>query len=121
MPCCELGLLACCAIGLRKSHMGSWRPAGAAGRGLYRLHQFSKVELFVVSTPEQSEALLGELVAFEEALFTDLGLHFKVLVRAQAQCLACTYRHARQPEQQDKLLGICGRPWAYYAAIPDLH
>ena len=35
----------------------------------------------MVSTPEQSEALLSELVAFEEALFTDLGLHFKVLVR----------------------------------------
>ncbi len=60
------------------------RGAGAAGRGLYRLHQFSKVELFVVSTPEQSEALLGELSAFEEALFTDLGLHFKVLVRPRA-------------------------------------
>jgi len=63
---------------------GRARAAGAAGRGLYRLHQFSKVELFVVSTPEQSEALLGELSAFEEALFTDLGLHFKVLVRPRA-------------------------------------
>ncbi len=38
----------------------------------------------MVSTPEQSEALLGELSAFEEALFTDLGLHFKVLVRPRA-------------------------------------
>lgn len=69
-----------------------WRRAGAAGRGLYRLHQFSKVELFVVSTPAQSEALLGELVAFEEALFADLGLHFKVLVRAPAGYLVPSYR-----------------------------
>ena len=54
--------------------------AGAASKGLYRVHQFSKVELFVLCTPSQSEALLEELSAFEEHLFTQLGLHFKVLV-----------------------------------------
>lgn len=32
--------------------------AGSASRGLYRVHQFSKVEMFVLCTPEQSEALL---------------------------------------------------------------
>ena len=53
--------------------------AGSASRGLYRVHQFSKVELFVVATPAQSEAVLAELVAFEEALFTELGLHYKLL------------------------------------------
>ena len=70
--------------------------------------------------PEESEALLGELVAFEEALFTDLGLHFKVLVRAQgsgglgilnapAQCLAASYWQAQRPAQHhDMLLGsVC--------------
>lgn len=31
--------------------------AGAATRGLYRVHQFSKVEMFIISTPEQSEKL----------------------------------------------------------------
>ena len=31
--------------------------AGAATRGLYRLHQFSKVEMFVVATPQQSDAI----------------------------------------------------------------
>lgn len=53
--------------------------AGAATRGLYRLHQFSKVELFILATPEQSDALHAELLEFETALFTELGLHFKVL------------------------------------------
>ena len=51
---------------------------GTASKGLYRLHQFSKIEMFVISTPRQSEALLEELVAIEEELFTQLGLHFKV-------------------------------------------
>ena len=53
--------------------------AGAASRGLYRVHQFSKVELFVLATPAQSEAVLDELLAFEEALFGKLGLHYRVL------------------------------------------
>lgn len=53
---------------------------GSASRGLYRVHQFSKVEMFVVATPEQSEALLEELADIEKEMFTELGLHFKILV-----------------------------------------
>ncbi|KAL6758122.1 Seryl-tRNA synthetase [Haematococcus lacustris] len=53
--------------------------AGAAGKGLYRVHQFSKVEMFVLSTPEQSNALHEELRTIETELFAELGLHFKVL------------------------------------------
>lgn len=55
---------------------------GAYGResyGLYRVHQFSKVELFIFSTPEQSEALHQELRRLEEYLFTSLGLTFRVV------------------------------------------
>lgn len=51
---------------------------GAAGRGLYRVHQFSKVELFVLSTPETSDALHAELLELEVGIYSDLGLHFKV-------------------------------------------
>lgn len=53
--------------------------AGAATRGLYRVHQFSKVEMFAICTPQDSDALHDELIAIEEELFTLLGLHFKVL------------------------------------------
>ena len=41
--------------------------SGAAGKGLYRVHQFSKVEMFVIATPEQAEACLDEIVAIEVA------------------------------------------------------
>lgn len=55
------------------------RPARpAASKGLYRVHQFSKVEMFVVCTPEQSDALHRQLLDLEVSLYTDLGLHFKV-------------------------------------------
>jgi seryl-tRNA synthetase len=52
--------------------------AGAAGKGLYRVHQFSKVEMFVLCTPDQSEALHQELIGIEQQMFAELGLHFKV-------------------------------------------
>jgi seryl-tRNA synthetase len=52
--------------------------AGAAGKGLYRVHQFTKVEMFVLCTPEQSEALHEELIGIERDMFEELGLHFKV-------------------------------------------
>ncbi|KAK9809278.1 hypothetical protein WJX73_000344 [Symbiochloris irregularis] len=66
--------------------------AGAASKGLYRVHQFSKVELFVLCTPSQSEAVLDELKAFEEDLFTQLGLHFKVLDMPTGDLGAPAYR-----------------------------
>lgn len=53
--------------------------AGTATRGLYRVHQFSKVELFVIGRPEDSDALHAELLALEEEMYTALGLHYRVL------------------------------------------
>ena len=66
--------------------------AGAAGKGLYRVHQFSKVEMFVLGTPDQSEALHQELLDIEVELFAELGLHFKVLDMASADLGAPAYR-----------------------------
>jgi len=56
--------------------------AGAAGRdtrGLYRVHQFTKVEMFVFCTPEQSEAIHQEIKGIEEEIFNGLGLAFHVI------------------------------------------
>lgn len=58
------------------------REVGAAGsttRGLYRVHQFSKVEMFIISHPDESERMLEELRQLEEQMYTSLGLHFKTL------------------------------------------
>ncbi len=55
---------------------GSW---GADVRGLLRLHQFNKVELFKLTHPEESEAEHERLVADIEALLVELGLHYRVL------------------------------------------
>jgi seryl-tRNA synthetase len=56
--------------------------AGAAGRdtrGLYRVHQFTKVEMFVFCTPEQSDAQHEDLLRIEEQIFQGLGLPYQVI------------------------------------------
>lgn len=56
--------------------------AGAAGRdtrGLYRVHQFTKVEMFAFCTPEQSDAIHEQIRQIEEEIFTGLGLPFQVI------------------------------------------
>lgn len=56
--------------------------AGSYGResyGLYRVHQFSKVEMFVFCTPEQSEAMHLELLRHEEHIFESLQIPFRVV------------------------------------------
>jgi seryl-tRNA synthetase len=56
--------------------------AGAPGRdtrGLYRVHQFTKVEMFAFTAPDQSEAVHQELLAIEEKIFQGLGLPYQVI------------------------------------------
>ncbi|MGA7881443.1 MAG: serine--tRNA ligase [Terrimicrobiaceae bacterium] len=58
------------------------REAGAAGvgtRGLIRMHQFDKVELVKICSPENSAAELEILTADAERVLQILGLHYRVL------------------------------------------
>src|SRR5829696_7225566 len=52
---------------------------GRASRGLYRVHQFTKVEMFAFTTPEQSEAMHNEMLEIEERIFQGLGLPYRVV------------------------------------------
>ncbi len=52
---------------------------GRASRGLYRVHQFTKVEMFAFATPEGSEAIHEEMVGIEERIFQGLGLPYRVV------------------------------------------
>ncbi len=52
---------------------------GRASRGLYRVHQFTKVEMFAFTTPEGSEAVHDEMVEIEERIFQGLGLPYRVV------------------------------------------
>ncbi|KAF4357530.1 hypothetical protein G4B88_026909 [Cannabis sativa] len=66
--------------------------AGAATRGLYRVHQFSKAEMFIICRPDESEKYLEELIRIEEDMFSSLGLHYKILDMASGDLGAPAYR-----------------------------
>lgn len=56
------------------------REAGAAGsqeRGLIRMHQFNKVELFCLTKPEDSPRVYEEMLASAEEVLQGLGLHYR--------------------------------------------
>jgi seryl-tRNA synthetase len=58
------------------------REAGAAGRdtrGMFRVHQFNKVEMFAYTLPEQSWDEFDRLVAIEESLVQALGVPYRVV------------------------------------------
>ncbi len=57
------------------------REAGAAGageRGLIRVHQFNKVEMFAFTKPEQSKQMFEEMLATAEEILADLELHYRL-------------------------------------------
>jgi seryl-tRNA synthetase len=66
--------------------------AGRAGRGLYRVHQFSKVEMFVYAHPDESEALHEELVGYEEEIFRSLEIPFRTVDVCTGDLGAPAYR-----------------------------
>ncbi|MFJ4173109.1 serine--tRNA ligase [Microbacterium sp. NPDC089696] len=58
------------------------REAGSHGkdtRGIIRVHQFNKLEMFVYTTPEDAEAEHLRLVALQEEMLTALGLSYRVI------------------------------------------
>src|SRR5271155_1741211 len=54
-------------------------PPGEDTKGIFRTHQFYKVEQVVFSKPEQSWKLHEELIANAEAIYQSLGLHYRVV------------------------------------------
>jgi seryl-tRNA synthetase len=58
------------------------RESGAAGRdtrGVLRVHEFDKVELFAYCTPEQGPAAFDDILARAESLLQELGLTYRLL------------------------------------------
>ena len=71
------------------------REAGAAGqfsKGLYRVHQFTKVEMFSYCLPEESDRIHEELRLIEEEIFSGLGIPFRVVDTCTGDLGAPAYR-----------------------------
>ncbi len=58
------------------------KEAGTYGkhtRGLFRVHQFNKVEMYIFCTPEQSREMHEKILAIEEELWQSLGIAYHVV------------------------------------------
>jgi seryl-tRNA synthetase len=66
--------------------------AGSASRGLYRVHQFTKVEMFAFTLPENSEAMLDQICRLECELFDGLGIPYRVVDTATGDLGGPAYR-----------------------------
>jgi seryl-tRNA synthetase len=74
--------------------MTSWtscfrREAGGYGgheRGLIRIHQFEKLELYTLCEPEYSAAELDRMIACAEDILQKLGLHYRISLLAMQDC-----------------------------------
>jgi seryl-tRNA synthetase len=66
--------------------------AGRESRGLYRVHQFTKVEMFAFTRPEDSEAMHAELLRIEERIFAALEVPYRVIDIAAGDLGAPAYR-----------------------------
>lgn len=65
---------------------------GRATRGLYRVHQFTKIEMFAFTLPDQSDKMHDELCELECRLFDGLGIPYRVVDTATGDLGGPAYR-----------------------------
>ncbi|MDF1757255.1 MAG: serine--tRNA ligase [Legionellaceae bacterium] len=71
------------------------REAGSAGReskGLYRVHQFSKIELFMITKPEEGEKSLEEILNLEETIYQKLKIPYRIVRICAGDLGAAAYK-----------------------------
>lgn len=65
---------------------------GRASRGLFRVHQFTKVEMFAFTLPDQSDQMLEYFCQLECRLFDQLGIPYRVIDTATGELGGPAYR-----------------------------
>ncbi len=70
------------------------RCGRSCGRGIYRVHQFTKVEMFGYTGPDlkDSDALHAEVLRIEEEVFQELGIPYRVIDTASGDLGGPAYR-----------------------------
>jgi len=65
---------------------------GKFSKGLYRVHQFDKVEMFIYCKPTESEKMHQELLSIEEEIWNDLEIPYRVVDLSTEDLGAASYR-----------------------------
>ncbi|KAH9937329.1 seryl-tRNA synthetase [Fomitopsis serialis] len=79
-------------VGLGHAFRAEAGARGADTRGLYRVHQFTKLELFVVCNQESSEETMEQMRRLQVEICEGLGLSFRVLDMPTEELGASAYR-----------------------------
>ncbi|KDQ19722.1 hypothetical protein BOTBODRAFT_152197 [Botryobasidium botryosum FD-172 SS1] len=79
-------------VGVGKAFRAEAGARGADTRGLYRVHQFTKVELFAVTVPESSDSMMEEIAGVQKDIFDGLGFPYRVLDMPTEELGASAYR-----------------------------
>lgn len=79
-------------VGLGHAFRAEAGARGADTRGLYRVHQFSKVELFAVTDADSSDAMMAEMACVQTDILKGLGLSLRVLDMPTEELGASAYR-----------------------------
>ncbi len=61
-------------------------------KGIFRVHQFEKIEMFIYAEPDQAESLHQEMLEIEKEIFSGLGIPFRVVDHCTADLGAPSYR-----------------------------
>lgn len=61
-------------------------------KGIFRVHQFEKIEMFIYAKPDQAEILHQEMLEIEKEIFSGLGITFRVIDHCTADLGAPSYR-----------------------------
>lgn len=61
-------------------------------KGIFRVHQFEKIEMFIYAEPDQAEGLHQEMLEIEKEIFSGLGIPFRVVDHCTADLGAPSYR-----------------------------
>jgi seryl-tRNA synthetase len=69
-------------VGVGRAFRAEAGARGADTRGLYRVHQFTKVELFTVTAHEDSEGVMEEIRNLQKEIATGLGLSVRCVYPA---------------------------------------
>ncbi|TDL28253.1 seryl-tRNA synthetase [Rickenella mellea] len=79
-------------VGVGKAFRAEAGARGADTRGLYRVHQFTKAELFIVCEAGQSDRMMDGMVDLQIAIFSELGFPFRVLDMPTEELGSSSYR-----------------------------
>jgi seryl-tRNA synthetase len=88
----DSGLLPMKVCGISHCFRTEAGAAGRATRGLYRVHQFTKIEMFAFTLPEQSSDMLEQFCQIECEIFDNLGIPYRVVDTATGDLGGPAYR-----------------------------